>query len=123
MRAVPWRLWVSTPGSHDVKTYISGPSVLHLAGHPEPIQPGSLFLHDFSAQGPEGEHGPAREAALLAGGAMAFADFVEAAAAPGVALPVDTEIPIVDPAAVQDATVAPIDPASDSGARQSRRSK
>lgn len=54
---------------------------------------------------------------------MAFADLVEAAAAPGVALPVDTEIPIVDPAAVQDATVAPIDPASDSGARQSRRSK
>ncbi|MGE0450841.1 MAG: hypothetical protein AB7Q29_14805 [Vicinamibacterales bacterium] len=108
-----------------MKTYISGPSVLHLAGHPEPIQPGSLFLHDFSAQGPDGEHGPAREAALLAGGAIALAGLVEAAAAPGVGLPADTEIPIptVNPDAVQDATVAPIEPASDSGARKSRRSK
>lgn len=45
--------------------YLVGPSVWN--GH----QPGSTVEHDFSETGPEGEHGPAREAALIAAGALA----------------------------------------------------
>lgn len=51
--------------------YRVGPSVtLRLLGHPTPSVSGDLVDHDFSATGPEGEHGPAREAALLATGAL-----------------------------------------------------
>lgn len=51
-------------------TYLCGPSVLQLTGHAEPVRPGSTFAHDFTIGGPEGEYGPAREAALIAAGAM-----------------------------------------------------
>lgn len=51
-------------------TYVCGPSRLSLTGHAQAIQPGSTFEHDFSETGPEGIHGLAREAALLAGGAL-----------------------------------------------------
>ena len=47
-----------------------GTSVLRLRGHAEPCQPGQAVEHDFSVDGPEGEHGPAREAALIAAGAL-----------------------------------------------------
>lgn len=58
-------------GGHNVK-YICGPSILSFPGG-EPIQPGDAFEHDFSIEGPEGEHGPAREAALIAAEAIAVA--------------------------------------------------
>lgn len=53
--------------------YICGPSTLRLTGRNEPIQPGETFDHDFSADGPDGEHGPAREAALIAAEAIVVA--------------------------------------------------
>lgn len=49
--------------------YRVGPSVLQLTGA-EPAQPGATVDHDFSVDGPDGEHGPAREAALIAAGAL-----------------------------------------------------
>ena len=49
--------------------YLVGPSVLQLTGA-EPAQPGATVDHDFSVDGPDGEHGPAREAALIAAGAL-----------------------------------------------------
>ena len=52
--------------------YICGPSILSFPGG-EPIQPGESFEHDFSVEGPHGEHGPAREAALIAAEAIAVA--------------------------------------------------
>lgn len=61
--------------------YVAGPSVLQLTGHAVPIQPGESFEHDFSATGPEGEHGPAREAALLAAGSIVKTDEPSASAA------------------------------------------
>ena len=50
--------------------YTLGPSTLHLTGHPAAAAPGSVLDHDFSVTGPDGEHGPAREAALIAAGAL-----------------------------------------------------
>lgn len=50
--------------------YLSGPSTLWLTGRSDPVLPGTAFEHDFSVDGPEGEHGPDREAALLAAGAL-----------------------------------------------------
>lgn len=44
--------------------YTVGPSVWN--GH----LPGVVVEYDFSPAGPEGEHGPAREAALIAAGAL-----------------------------------------------------
>lgn len=54
--------------------YIAGDSVLRLTGGVEAIQPGQSFEHDFSETGPEGEHGPAREAAMIASGAIRVDD-------------------------------------------------
>lgn len=48
--------------------YTVGPSTVHVTGIPS--QPGDVIEHDFSINGPEGEHGPAREAALIAAGAL-----------------------------------------------------
>lgn len=53
--------------------YIAGPSRLQMTGAADLIQPGQSFEHDFSADGPEGEHGPAREAAMIASGAISRA--------------------------------------------------
>ena len=50
--------------------YTVGPSTLNLTGHSEPAQPGTIVEHDFSLTGPDGEHGPARETALIAAGAL-----------------------------------------------------
>lgn len=50
--------------------YLNGPSTLQLTGQPVPVQPGATFDHDFSVDGPEGEFGPSREAALIAAGAI-----------------------------------------------------
>ena len=50
--------------------YTVGPSTVHLTGHDEPAAAGSVVDHDFSITGPDGEHGPAREAALIAAGAL-----------------------------------------------------
>ena len=50
--------------------YKVGPSVLSLTGHDTPAQPGEAVEHDFSVAGPEGEHGPAREQALITAGAL-----------------------------------------------------
>lgn len=50
--------------------YTVGPSTLHLIGHETPAVPGETVDHDFSITGPDGEHGPAREAALIAAGAL-----------------------------------------------------
>lgn len=51
--------------------YVCGNSVLRLTGRTDdPILPGTTFDYDFSAEGPEGVHGPAREAALVAAGAI-----------------------------------------------------
>lgn len=47
-----------------------GPSTVHLTGHATPAQPGETVDHDFSITGPDGEHGPSREAALIAAGAL-----------------------------------------------------
>jgi hypothetical protein len=44
--------------------------VLRLTGHVAAIIPGDRFEHDFSQDGPEGPHGPAREGALLTAGAI-----------------------------------------------------
>jgi len=44
--------------------YTVGPCVWN--GH----QPGVVVEHDFSADGPDGDHGPEREAALIAAGAL-----------------------------------------------------
>lgn len=44
--------------------YTVGPSIWH--GH----APGEVVEYDFSPSGPEGEHGPAREAMLIAAGAL-----------------------------------------------------
>ena len=54
--------------------YTVGPSTVHLTGHAKPAQPGETVEHDFSITGPEGEHGPAREAALIAAGAVTPVD-------------------------------------------------
>lgn len=51
-----------------------GSSVLHLIGHKDQCQPGQSIEHDFSINGPEGEHGPSREAALIAAGALKLID-------------------------------------------------
>ena len=50
--------------------YIVGPSTVHLRGHATPAKYGSEIEHDFSVDGPHGEHGPAQEAALIAAGAL-----------------------------------------------------
>ena len=50
--------------------YTVGPSTVHLTGHAQASQPGELVEHDFSIAGPDGEHGPAREAALITAGAL-----------------------------------------------------
>ena len=50
--------------------YVVGPSWVALTGHPFSVSPGSTVEHDFSIAGPDGEHGPAREAALIASGAL-----------------------------------------------------
>lgn len=50
--------------------YTVGPSVLSLTGHDTPSQPGETVEHDFSPSGPDGEHGPAREQALITAGAL-----------------------------------------------------
>jgi hypothetical protein len=62
--------------------YTAGPSRLSLGG--QPIQPDQSFEHDFSVDGPEGEHGPGREAALLAAGAIVKVE--DAAMAPAETL-------------------------------------
>jgi hypothetical protein len=71
--------------------YIAGRSRLRLKGHAEPVEPGQAFVHDFGPKGPEGIHGPAREAALLASGAITKAD--EAAPATSATI----TIPAADP--------------------------
>lgn len=63
-------------------SYLCGPSVLRLTGHTEAVQPGASFDHDFSVTGPEGEHGPAREAALIASGAASLASATKTASPP-----------------------------------------
>ena len=50
--------------------YTVGPSVVQLTGHEKPAKPGDTVEHDFSLTGPDGEHGPAREAAAIAAGAL-----------------------------------------------------
>ena len=50
--------------------YQVGPSALHLTGHTGATEPGGTVDHDFSIDGPDGEHGPAREAALIDAGAL-----------------------------------------------------
>lgn len=50
--------------------YKVGPSRVHLNGHKDACEPGCIVEHDFSITGPEGEHGPAREAAMVAAGAL-----------------------------------------------------
>ncbi len=57
-----------------MSTYLVGPSVVRLTGHATASQPGSRVEHDFGLTGPDGEHGPAREAALLACGALKMVD-------------------------------------------------
>ena len=51
-----------------------GTSALTLTGHTVPCRPGETVEHDFSLTGPDGEHGPSREAALIAAGALKPAD-------------------------------------------------
>ena len=51
-------------------SYTVGPSVVQLTGHAKAAQPGEKVEHDFSVTGPDGEHGPARETALIAAGAL-----------------------------------------------------
>lgn len=77
--------------------YLCGPSVLRLAGHAAATRPGQIVEHDFSATGPEGEHGPAREAALLASRALQ--------------LPPDTETELDRTAASDDLTSGALLPA------------
>ena len=50
--------------------YTVGPSRVLLTGHAESCEPGCTVEHDFSVNGPDGEHGPAREAAMIAAGAL-----------------------------------------------------
>lgn len=50
--------------------YVVGPCVLSLTGHPMSAKEGDIVEHDFSVQGPDGVHGPARETALIAAGAL-----------------------------------------------------
>ena len=57
-----------------MKTYIVGPSVVRLTGHTTSSAPGSRLEHDFGPDGPDGVHGAAREAALLACGALVVAE-------------------------------------------------
>ncbi len=64
------------------QTYRSGESALRLLGHAADVLPHTEFEHDFSVDGPEGEHGPAREAAMIASGAIAPVVPEIAAAAP-----------------------------------------
>ena len=49
--------------------YLVGPSPLTLTGA-QLAQPGETVEHDFSINGPDGAHGPGREAALIAAGAL-----------------------------------------------------
>lgn len=51
-------------------TYRVGPSRVRLTGHAAWAGPGEIVEHDFSLTGPDGEHGPGREAHLLACGAL-----------------------------------------------------
>lgn len=67
-----------------MKTYRVGPTPLVFAGRI--AAPGASFTYDFSLEGPEGEHGPAREAALLAAGAL-----IEDSAVPRVRATPDTK--------------------------------
>lgn len=53
-----------------MRKYTVGPSTVHLTGHDTPAQPGEIVEHDFSPAGPDGEHGPGREAALIAAEAL-----------------------------------------------------
>ena len=52
-----------------MKKYTVGPSHVQLTGG-APAEPGAIVEHDFSVDGPDGEHGPGREAALIAAGAL-----------------------------------------------------
>lgn len=54
--------------------YTVGPCVLCLTGHEKPAKEGETVEHDFSINGPDGEHGPAREAALILAGAVTPVD-------------------------------------------------
>lgn len=50
--------------------YTVGPCTLTLTGHDGACKEGDTVDHDFSINGPDGEHGPARETALIAAGAL-----------------------------------------------------
>ena len=71
-------------------TYLAGPSRLWLSGHLGPIEPGEAFEHDFSDEGADGQHGPSRERALIAAGAITRIDPETTTQSPGVTLPDST---------------------------------
>lgn len=98
--------------------YISAPeTTLRLTGRSEPVNPGDTFEHDFSETGPEGEHGPAREAALLAAGAVTRAE-PEPVAEPAEPVAEPIAEPIAEPAAPEAAQTT-----DESPARSTRRKK
>jgi len=80
-----------------MKTYIVGPSVVRLTGHTTSSAPGSRLEHDFGPDGPDGVHGAAREAALLACGALVVAE--------ATSRPVAAEPKIVEPPAARRSAV------------------
>lgn len=84
--------------------YEAGPSVLWIDGGR--VEPGRVFEHDFSLAGPDGAHGPAREAALLAAGAVRRLDPV-----------VEVAASVPPPQPVQTPPMAPTPPAPPPGAR------
>ena len=71
--------------------YNVGPSTVQLKGHATPAQPGEVVEHDFSLTGPDGEHGPARETALIAAGARTPAPVAVTPGRPSVSRRADGE--------------------------------
>lgn len=107
--------------------YVAGPSVLRLTGRVGAVIPGEAFAHDFSRTGPEGGDGPAREAALLASGAIRLpsgerSELAKLDAATVAALEATAAAAPTEPAVTSaDAAAPTIDDSTDSAARSSRR--